>query len=136
LFTGWVMIDTILSAAIALMIFWSSYLVIREAVVILMEATPAGVGFDSVHKVIASIPGAKGVHDLHIWSLSSYEAALSCHVCVDRADVSRGPEVVAEINRFMREKFGIGHCTIQIECEECGRSSLLCGLNGEPSKQS
>jgi cobalt-zinc-cadmium efflux system protein len=136
LYTGWVMIDTILSTAIALMIFWSSYLVIREALAILMEATPAGIGFDHVHKVIDAIPNVKGVHDLHIWSLSSYETALSCHVCVDRADISRGPGVVAEISRIMREKFGIGHCTVQIECEECDRSSLLCGHNGEPSKQS
>lgn len=136
LYTGWTMIDPILSAAIAVMIFWSSYLVIREAVAILMEATPAGVGFDSVHRVIHGIPGVKNVHDLHIWSLSSYETALSCHVCLEQSDLTSGPGVVAEISRLMRENFGIGHCTVQIECEECDRSSLLCGPNGEPAKHS
>jgi cobalt-zinc-cadmium efflux system protein len=136
LFTGWTLIDPILSAAIAVMIFWSSYLVIREAVAILMEATPAGVGFDNVHRVIGDIPGVQNVHDLHIWSLSSYETALSCHVCIDHADLSRAPEVVAQINRIMKEQFCIGHCTVQVECEECDRSSLLCGPNGEMSRPS
>ena len=133
LFTGWVVIDTILSIAIALMIFWSSYLVIKEAVTILMEAVPAGISFDRVHQALEGMPNVRSVHDLHIWSLSSYETALSCHVCVDRADYVHGPAIAAQIDRLMSEQFGIGHCTVQIECEECGRSSLLCGPNGELS---
>jgi cobalt-zinc-cadmium efflux system protein len=131
LYTGWVLLDAVLSTVIAVMIFWSSYLVIKEAVAILMEATPAGVGFDSVHQAIRALPGVRNVHDLHIWSLSSYETALSCHVCIDQSNLARGPEVVAEIRRLMNEAFGIGHCTVQIECEECERASLLCGPNGE-----
>jgi len=126
LLTGWVLIDPILSTAIAVMIFWSSYLVIKEAIMILMEAVPAGVSFDQVHRVICSIPGVRDVHDLHIWSLSSYEAALSCHVCPKKADPAEGPRIVAEINRAMCEQFGIGHCTVQIESDECDRADLLC----------
>jgi cobalt-zinc-cadmium efflux system protein len=126
LLTGWVLIDAILSVAIAVMIFWSSYLVIREAVTILMEAVPSRVDFDQVHRVIRAISGVGGVHDLHIWSLSSYELALSCHVCLKQADPAQSPRIVTEINRAMNEQFGIGHCTIQVEPEECDRPDLLC----------
>ena len=131
LLTGWVIIDVVLSAAIALLIFWSSSLVIKEAVMILMEAVPPGIDFDRVHREIAGLPQVKSVHDLHIWSLSSTDSALSCHVCLERDDIHGGFEVVASINRLMAEKFGIGHCTIQIESEACGRPDLLCGHDHE-----
>jgi len=129
LLTDWLVIDAILSVAIALMIFWSSYLVIKEAVMILMEAVPAGISFDSVHAAIAGVPPVRDVHDLHIWSLSSYETALSCHVCLAESDYADGPKIVAEIDRTMHKRFGIGHCTIQLEQERCDRSDLLCGYN-------
>jgi len=126
LYTGWIVIDTILSVAIALMIFWSSYLVIKEAVLILLEAVPPGISFDKVYTSIRKVRGVVDVHDLHIWSLSSYEMALSCHVCVTDADFSRGPEIVAAVNGEMADRFGIGHCTIQIEGADCLRPDLLC----------
>lgn len=133
LFTGWVVVDVILSAAIALMIFWSSYLVIKEAVMILMEAVPVGIDFDRVHREITTLPQVKSVHDLHIWSLSSIDFALSCHVCLENEDVPHGFDVVVSINRLMAENFGIGHCTVQIEGEACDRPDLLCG-NDHPTE--
>jgi cobalt-zinc-cadmium efflux system protein len=109
LLTGWMLIDPILSAAIALMIFWSSYLVIKVA------------------RAIAGVDRVCSVHDLHIWSLSSYELALSCHIIVSEGSQGRGPQIVEAVDRLMHEQFGIGHSTIQIEHEGCGRSNLLCG---------
>ena len=81
--TGWVLIDVILSTFIAVMILWSSYMVIKEAVLVFLEAVPSGIEFDDVHQAILDTPRVKEVHDLHIWSLSSHEVALSCHVCLD-----------------------------------------------------
>jgi cobalt-zinc-cadmium efflux system protein len=127
LFTGWTLVDPILSAAIALMIFWSSYLVIKEATLILMEAVPPGVDFDEVHRAINGAAEVCSVHDLHIWSLSSYEFALSCHVIVPENSYAQGPQIVDDISRLMRDRFGIGHSTIQIEHQGCERSNLLCG---------
>ena len=126
LLTGWVVIDVILSAVIALMIFWSSYLVIKEAVLILLEAVPPGIEFDRVHKAIVDIPGVRSVHDLHIWSLSSVDLALSCHVCLEKIDPDGSHGLVVVINETMKEKFGIGHCTVQLELEECANGDLLC----------
>lgn len=127
--TGWTKIDPILSAVIGLMILWSSYLVIREAVLILLEAVPSEIEFDRVHQTLLSVPKVRNVHDLHIWSLSSQEAALSCHLCVDPSDYPHGPEIIGRVNELLRTKFEIGHATIQIETEECDRTDLLCRYN-------
>ncbi len=126
LLTGWTLIDPILSVAIAVMIFWSSYLVIKEAMLILMEAVPPGIDFDEVHRAIEKVDGVCDVHHLHIWSLSSYEIALSCHVAVSEESFTGTTRITAEIDRLMHDRFGIGHSTIQIEHQECGRPGLLC----------
>jgi len=127
--TGWTQIDPILSAVIGLMILWSSYLVIKQAVLILLEAVPSGIDFDRVHQTLLQVPRVRNVHDLHIWSLSSREAALSCHVCVDPSDYPQGPEIIAQINAQLHAKFEIGHATVQIETEDCDRTDLLCRYN-------
>jgi cobalt-zinc-cadmium efflux system protein len=124
--TGWLTIDVLLSTVIALMIFWSSWAVIKEAVLILMEAVPPGVSFDEVAHAIVKVDGVKDLHDLHIWSLSSNEVALSCHVCVEQTDFNSGPRITAEINRLLAEEFDIGHGTVQLEVEKCMRGDLLC----------
>jgi len=127
--TGWYIIDVVLTIAIALMIFWSSYLVIKEAVWILLEAVPADIDFDKVHKAIRNISRVNGGHDLHIWSLSSKDIALSCHVTIDQKDLLTGEVIIADINNMLAEQFGIGHGTIQLEAGECDRNDILCQPN-------
>lgn len=129
--TGWVQLDVLLSAAIALMIFWSSYLVIKEAVWIFMEAVPSDIDFDEVQMAMLEFLHISAVHDLHIWSLSSNEIALSCHVHIDELEFQRGPELVAEINRMLDDRFKIGHSTIQLEKEICQRPDPLCHRESE-----
>jgi len=126
LLTGWYVIDVILSTVISVMIFWSSYRVIKEVVLIFLEAVPKGVDFDTVLEAITAIPKVRDVHDLHIWSLSSQEVALSCHVAIDEKDFQDGPNVIVAINRMLKEQFHIGHPTIQIEKHGCDRPDLLC----------
>jgi cobalt-zinc-cadmium efflux system protein len=124
--TGLVIIDTILSVAIALAIFWSSYLVIKEAIMIMLEAVPAGLNFDEVLAAIQSVPKVRDVHDLHIWSLSSNEIALSCHVCLDDEEYRNGMQFITSINELLSSRFGIGHATIQLEQADCARTDILC----------
>ncbi len=127
--TDWYLIDVFLTAAIALMIFWSSYLVIKEAVWILLEGVPDNIDFDRVYGAIKDIPKVNDIHDLHIWSLSSKDIALSCHVIIDQKDLLTGPTIIADINNMLHKEFGIGHGTIQIETGDCDRSDVLCQSN-------
>lgn len=117
--TGWYLLDVILSAAIALMIFWSSWLVIKEAALILLEAVPPGIDYDAVYGEILADPTVIGVHDLHIWSLSSREAALSCHICIQPENLPQGAEIIERLNHRICERFDINHSTIQLETEQC-----------------
>lgn len=131
LFTDFFLIDAILSAVIALMIFWSSYLVIKEAVLIFLESTPAGIDFDKVFQAIRGTEGVEDVHDLHIWSLSSRDAALSSHICVEEKDFPQGPDIVERINKMLCEQFNISHSTIQLEKFDFRRPDALCSQNNE-----
>ncbi|MBI5266812.1 MAG: cation transporter, partial [candidate division Zixibacteria bacterium] len=130
--TGLVVLDVILSAAIALAILWSSYLVIKEAVIILLEAVPGSVQFDEVLAALQAVPKVRDVHDLHIWSLSSNEIALSCHVCLDDDDYLNGMDFIRSMDELLRNKFGIGHATIQLEKTDCARTDLLCRYHQHP----
>jgi cobalt-zinc-cadmium efflux system protein len=134
LITDWLVIDALLSAVIALMIFWSSYLVMKEAVMVFLEAVPAGIDFDTVLEAVKKVEPVKGVHDLHIWSLSSQVSALSCHVCLDTRDYPNGPEIIARINGMLKERFNIDHGTIQLETESCDRPDVLC-RTGDASRE-
>lgn len=125
--TGWYMLDVILSVLIGLMIIYSSYSVIKEAVLIFLEAVPDEINFDEVHTALSKMPRVKDVHDLHIWSLSSNDIALSCHVSVDKENYPHGPALIVEINAMLNEKFKISHGTIQLEINDCNRTDILCG---------
>jgi len=130
-FTGLYIVDVILSTIIAIMIFWSSYLVIREAVMIFLESAPEGIDFDEVFQSIRTVPEVEDVHDLHIWSLSSNDVAFSCHICVAEKDIGNGPDIVERINRMLCDKFSIGHGTIQLETLAFRRQDALCSHNNE-----
>jgi len=126
LYTGRVIIDVILSCLIAVMILWSSYGVIKEAVLIFLEAVPERLDFDQVHHAILGVEKVREVHDLHIWSLSSNEIALSCHVCVNEDDYTSGQAIVSAVNSLLSRRFGIRHSTVQVGTGECLRPDLLC----------
>ena len=131
LFTGWTFIDPVLSAIIAIMIVWSSWLVIKDALLIFLEAVPAGIDFDEVHAAILNVEHVDHVHDLHIWSISSTDVAMSCHVSLPDEQFDHGPEVIDRINNVLGERFGIHHCTIQLEKQDCVSSSANCHADGE-----
>jgi len=93
---------------------------VREAVSVLMESTPKHIDPDQVHQAIAGVPGVRGVHDLHIWVITTGMEALSAHAVLETA--AAADIVLGEIREA--ERFGIDHVTIQFEAEECGACSV------------
>jgi len=126
--TGWIYIDPILSIIIGLMILWSSFDVLKEATIILFEAVPRGIDYDEVVAAISGFPKICDVHHLHIWSLSSSEVALSCHISLAESDYFDGPEIIRAISENMKSKFNIGHCTIQAEMDICPDKNIIFNL--------
>ncbi len=128
--TGWMYLDPILSIIIGLMILWSSFDVLKEATIIFFEGVPRGIKFDEVASAINSFPKIVNAHHLHIWSLSSSEIALSCHICLTEADYHLAPEIIRKIGELMQQKFGIGHCTIQAEMDICPDDNIIDNFLG------
>jgi len=113
--TGWDRLDAIMGGAIAVIIAVGSIRLVREAVDVLLEATPEGIDLDEVTRAIATVPGVIEVHDLHIWSITTGLPALSGHVRLDGAPPGGGDDMLNRIKETVRDRFGIVHTTIQIE---------------------
>lgn len=115
---GWNWADPLISALIAALIVYSSWRLLAESVSVLMESAPRGVDVDKVRDTLAAVPGVQGVHDLHVWTITSGMDSLSAHLVV--ADGRPDAEVLLEVRRLLAATFGIDHVTIQIEPEDFG----------------
>lgn len=126
LFWNAAMLDLVIALVIVVMIAYSSFGIIRESFRIFMQGAPRGMDVQMVQKSIAEVEGVSSVHGLHIWSVSSSEVFLSCHICLDVAMPKLNTdELITRINRMLRTQFGIHHTTIQIEKER------MCGLGSD-----
>jgi cobalt-zinc-cadmium efflux system protein len=115
---GWDIADPIASVLIALLVFGSSWPLLRDATNVLLEGTPAHIDSGEVTKALEAVDGVLGIHDLHIWTITSGFESLSVHV---RVKGREGADVLAEIRELVRERFDIEHSTVQVEGEEgCG----------------
>jgi cobalt-zinc-cadmium efflux system protein len=110
---GWYVADALVSALIAMLIIYSSYELIREAVNVLLEGTPSHINIAAVKASILAVPGVVGVHDLHVWSITSGKDALSAHIVCECDDYSKG--YLETLRRRLHAEFGISHLTIQLE---------------------
>ncbi len=113
--TGWPWLDPLVGGAIALVIAVGALRLVREAVDVLLEATPVGIDLDDVSRAIATVPGVVEVHDLHVWSITTGLAALSGHVRLEGLEGRSSDEMLNRIKQTVRDRFGIVHTTIQIE---------------------
>ncbi|MFQ5606504.1 MAG: cation diffusion facilitator family transporter [Candidatus Zixiibacteriota bacterium] len=125
---GWMVLDPILSVIIAGMIVWSSLDVLRQGGRILLEVAPENLNFDEIKTALESHPQVRNAHDLHIWSLSSTETALSSHVCVDQADTVNIDHIIKGLNELLASRFNITHSTLQVETGICQRPDDVCGV--------
>jgi cobalt-zinc-cadmium efflux system protein len=113
---GWYRADALFSAGIALLIVWSSWHLIKESTNVLLEGTPAHINLASVEEVIRTTEGVEGVHDLHVWTITSGREALSAHVVHAHTVVQ--PELLKELRVKLHDRFGVDHLTLQMETED------------------
>lgn len=116
--TNWSYADPLVSAGIGAFIFPRTWRLIREAVGVLLEGTPSDLNIAALREEVSTVPGVAGVHDLHVWSLTSGMNAMSAHVVL--SDPGAFHAVVAAVRERVRETFKIGHVTLQTEARECG----------------
>jgi len=109
---GWNWADPVVSILISILVTYSAWSLLKESTAILMESVPAHLDAGVIRGAIGEVPGVLGVHDLHIWSITSGMDAISTHVVVAEVDQCR---VLADVRNVLHTRFAIEHCTIQCE---------------------
>jgi cobalt-zinc-cadmium efflux system protein len=112
-FTGWYAADPILSVLIGGLVVFGAWSLLRESVDVLLEAAPRGVVVADVRRAMDAVPGVEGVHDLHVWTVTSGLIALSAHV--ETENLAGWETCMQALATILREKFGIAHATLQPE---------------------
>lgn len=117
--TGQNWIDGAASLVISAVIVWSTWGVLRSAIDMSLQAVPAGIDPAAVRDYLADLPGVTGLHDLHIWPMSTTETALTCHLIMPEGQP--GGDFFARLDAELFHRFHIQHPTVQIERgdEEC-----------------
>jgi cobalt-zinc-cadmium efflux system protein len=125
-FTGLNWLDPLVSVLIGVLILWNAWGILRESLEILMESTPADIDMDSLRRDILAVEGVRGVHDLHVWSITSQLRYLSAHIVTEDVTVSVGVKIQAAVGMMLADRHEVRHATLQLECEECGHNGLFC----------
>lgn len=114
-FTGWYIIDPIISLVIALVILISTWELLHDSVRLALDGVPEDVDIDHLREHIVSIPHVEGVHHIHVWAMSTTENALTAHVVVD--DMQHAHEAVQQIKQTLSHE-GITHVTLETETQD------------------
>jgi cobalt-zinc-cadmium efflux system protein len=125
-YTGWQVIDPVLSMLIGLGILWTAWGIIRDSLNILLEGLPKGLKLREVTKELGVVEGVIDVHDLHIWNIGSRSRALSCHVLIEDMPPSESDAILRQINRTLCDRFDIRHTTVQFEHMRCEHADEHC----------
>jgi cobalt-zinc-cadmium efflux system protein len=131
-YTGWFVLDAVISIGIGFVIFWGSWRVIRESVHILLEGVPRGMTTAQVSDAIRTVEGVNEVHHLNIWTICSHILALSAHIDVEPDFKGKQAGVLRRIEELLFEKFHISHTTLQVECTLCIEAPVIKEMRHRP----
>ncbi len=111
--THWWWLDPVMSIGVSLVIVAGTWSLLQEALDLSLDAVPRHIDLDAVRGHLLALPGVCGVHDLHVWALSTTEVAMTAHLVMPAADATRSFQ--GRVADAMRSRFGIGHTTVQVE---------------------
>lgn len=117
-FFSWKRADAVISLGIALFILPRIFILLREATEVLLESAPRGMDVDAVRRALEAEADVVAVHDLHVWTIASGRVCLSAHI-VSRTSADRD-RLLKATNQVLRDRFGVGHTTLQVEGESRG----------------
>lgn len=112
LFTGWNVIDPLVSLVIVAVIMMGTWGLLRDSVDLALDAAPRGIEVEEIRAAFLELPGVTAIHDLHVWGLSTTETALTAHLVHQREDAGA---LLEQAQALARERFAITHTTLQLE---------------------
>jgi cobalt-zinc-cadmium efflux system protein len=116
--------DAVIAALLAALIAIGTWGVLKEALDVLLEATPSHISLEAVRDAITAQSGVLSVHDLHVWTLTSGRLALSAHVVA--ADATGAQSLLVPLRELVYHDFGIGHATLQMETPDLVDEPVHC----------
>ncbi len=129
LLTGKSWVDPLVSVLISLIILYAAWSIFREGFRVILEATPSDVNVMEMINTLKTLPGVRDVHDVHVWSITPELRAMNGHVLIADIPTSEAENIRGQIEKVVREKYRIGHTTLQMECQKCSSSGAFCNLN-------
>ncbi|MGC0326133.1 cobalt-zinc-cadmium efflux system protein [Bradyrhizobium sp. USDA 326] len=112
IWTGWLWLDPVTSLVICATILWSTTSLLRGSIDMSMAAAPKGTDLAAIRAFLLARPGVSAIHDLHVWSISTTETALTCHLVMPAGS---GDAFLMETAQLLKTSFRIGHTTLQVE---------------------
>ena len=123
IWTGWAWLDPAISLVIAVVILWSTWDLLRQALHLSLDGVPVSITLDNVKNYLTAQPNVIEIHDLHVWAMSTSEIALTVHLVMRGGHP--GNEFLCRVAEELHDNFTIGHATIQIELD-----NQQCTLSG------
>ena len=124
--THWEWLDPAVSLVVSVVIIVGTWGLLKSAIGLALAAVPVGVDAAAVRSHLLALPGVTGLHDLHIWGMSTTETALTCHLVMPAGHP--GDAVLTGVAQELHHRFGIQHATIQIELAD---TDEVCALTPE-----
>jgi cobalt-zinc-cadmium efflux system protein len=119
IYTGWMAIDPLLSVAVAFLILKSAWALVQQSGHVLLEGAPAWLDRDEMQqKIVERVPEVQEIHHVHVWGLTPQDLMLTMHLRIS-PDVSNSTGIVRRVKATLKEDYGIGHSTIEIETDAC-----------------
>ena len=120
-FTGWTWVDPVIAVGIGLWVLPRTWVLLKESLNILLEGVPSGVEVSQIEGALAKVPGVRGVHDLHVWALTTGKPTLTAHVLHDPG--MDHDALLDPLKQVLERDFGIYHSTLQLETRLCRQGS-------------
>lgn len=124
--TGWTWVDPLTSIVISIVVLVGTWQLLRDALHLALDGVPSQIRIAEVRAYLASLSGVEGVHDLHVWAMSTTEIALTAHLVVAWPEAP--PPFLASLERELMTRFGIAHTTVQLE--PSGKSVCARAVDG------
>lgn len=119
IYTGWTLIDPLLSVAVAFLILRSAWVLVKRSAHVLLEGAPEWLDVaDMQARIVDNVPGVHEIHHVHVWGLTPQQLMLTMHVILADGEGSQS-DVLREVKEFLKKEYGIGHSTIEVDVDGC-----------------
>ncbi|SDY78532.1 cobalt-zinc-cadmium efflux system protein [Collimonas sp. OK242] len=126
-YTGWAWVDSVIAVLIGFWVLPRTWILLKESVNILLEGVPEGMDIEMVQAALRTVPGVLGVHDFHLWALTSGKASLTAHVVYDPAYSTE--QLLPALKEILASQFAVYHTTLQFEVNPCAHTEDGCNYS-------